>query len=149
LSLSMLWGLNYPAIKRANLGFSPIFNAFLRSVIASVFGIGYCLSIKRQLSHRDICLFHGFMVGLFFDLEFVCIYLGMKYPDAARAAILINCSPFVVLMGAYFFLREKLSVTKIVRRLLAFAGLYLVFRGKPKSWSPSMLFGALIIQING
>ena len=142
--LTMLWGLNYPAIKIANLGFSPIFNSFLRSFIASALGIAYCLSIKQPLFHRDIRLFHGFMVGLLFGLEFVCIYLGMRHTDAARAAILINCSPFVVVMGAYFFLKEKLTVTKIAGLLLAFVGLYLVFRGKPKSWSPSMLFGDLL-----
>jgi drug/metabolite transporter (DMT)-like permease len=139
--LTMLWGLNYPAIKLANLGFSPVFNAFLRSFIASGLGIAYCLSIRQPLFHRDIRLFHGFMVGMLFGVEFVCIYLGMRYTDAARAAILINCSPFVVVLGAYFFLREKLTLTKITGLLLAFAGLYLVFRGKPKSWSPSMVFG--------
>ncbi len=142
--LTMLWGLNYPAIKIANFGFSPIFNAFLRSFIASAFGVAYCLSIKQPLFHRDIRLFHGFMVGLFFGVEFVCLYLGMRYTDAARVAILINCSPFVVVMGAYFFLREKLTVAKIVGLLLAFAGLYLVFHGKPRSWSASMLFGDLL-----
>jgi drug/metabolite transporter (DMT)-like permease len=142
--LTMLWGLNYPAMKIANLGFSPIFNAFLRSFIASSIGVTYCLSIRQPLFHRDIRLFHGFMVGLLFGVEFVCIYLGMRYTDAARAAILINCSPFVVVVGAYLFLGEKLTVTKILGLLLAFAGLYLVFRGKPKSWSPSMLFGDLL-----
>jgi drug/metabolite transporter (DMT)-like permease len=142
--LTMLWGLNYPAIKIANLGFSPIFNAFLRSFIASAFGVGYCLSIKQPLFHKDMRLFHGFMVGLLFGVEFVCIYLGMRYTDATRAAILINCSPFVVVLGAFFFLKERLTVTKIVGVLLAFAGLYLVFHGKPRSWRPSMLFGDLL-----
>jgi drug/metabolite transporter (DMT)-like permease len=140
----MLWGLNYPAIKIANLGFSPIFNAFLRSAIASVFGIVYCLSIKEPLFHRDIRLFHGFMAGLLFGLEFVCIYVGMRYTDAARAIILVNCSPFVVVIGAYLFLKEKLTFTKIAGLLLAFGGLYLVFQGKPRSWTPSMLFGDLL-----
>ncbi len=144
LVLTMLWGLNYPAIKISNLGFSPVFNCFLRSVIASAFGIGYCLYIKEPLFHRDIRLFHGFMVGLFFGLEFICIYIGMKYTDASRAIIFVNCSPFVVVIGAYLFLKEKLTITKIVGLFLAFGGLYLVFHGKPKSWTPSMLLGDLL-----
>jgi drug/metabolite transporter (DMT)-like permease len=142
--LTLLWSLNYPAIKFANLGFSPIFNAFVRSTIASAFGIVYCLSIKEPLFHRDIRLFHGFMVGLLFGLEFVCIYVGMRFTDAARGVILINCSPFVVVIGAYLFLREKLTIGKCVGLLLAFAGLYLVFHGRPRSWSPSMLKGDLL-----
>ena len=124
LCLTMLWGVNYTAVKIANVGFAPIFNSFLRSSIASACGIVYCLSIKEPLFHRDVRLFHGFIVGLFFGLEFVCIYLGILYTDAARAGILINCSPFAVVVGAYLFLKERLNITKIAGLVLAFVGLY-------------------------
>jgi len=144
LCLTMLWGLNYTAVKVSNLGFAPIFNAFLRSSIASALGIVYCLSIKEPLFHRDIRLFHGCIVGLLFGLEFVCIYLGLLYTDSARAGILINCSPFVVAIGAYLFLRERLNITKVMGLVLAFIGLYSVFQGKPRTWSTSMLFGDLL-----
>jgi drug/metabolite transporter (DMT)-like permease len=144
LFLTLLWGCNYPAVKISNLGFSPIFNALLRSSIASVLGILYCLSIKEPLFHRDRRLFHGFVVGMLFGLEFVCIYLGMFYTDAARAGILINTSPFIVALGAYLFLRERLGILKIIGLALAFAGVYLVFQGKPKTWSSSMLFGDVL-----
>ncbi len=144
LGLTMLWGLNYTAVKVSNTGFAPIFNAFLRSSIASALGIAYCLSIKQPLFHRDIRFFHGCVVGLLFGLEFVCIYLGLLYTDSARAGIMINCSPFVVAIGAYLFLKEKLSITKITGLVLAFIGLYSVFQGKPTTWNPSMLFGDLL-----
>ncbi len=142
--LTMLWGLNYPAIKIANTGFSPVFNSFLRSSIASAFGIAYCLSIKEPLFHKDIRLFHGFVAGLLFGLEFVCIYFGMLYTDSARAVILVNFSPFIVAIGAFLFLGEKLGITKIAGLILAFTGAYLVFQGKPKTWSPSMLLGDIL-----
>lgn len=142
--LTLLWGINYPAVKIANTGFAPVFNAFLRSSIASVFGIAYCLCIKQPMFHRDIRLFHGFVVGLLFGLEFVCIYWGMLYTDAARAVILVNCSPFVVVIGAYFFLGEGLNPAKVAGLFLAFTGVYLVFWGKPKTWNPSMLIGDLL-----
>jgi len=144
LFLTLLWGCNYPAVKISNLGFSPIFNALLRSSIASVLGILYCLSIKEPLFHRDRRLFHGFVVGMLFGLEFVCIYLGMFYTDAARAVILVNTSPFIVALGAYLFLRERFGILKIIGLALAFAGVYLVFQGKPRTWSSSMLFGDVL-----
>jgi drug/metabolite transporter (DMT)-like permease len=139
--LTLLWGVNYPAVKIANIGFAPVFNAFLRSLIASAFGIAYCLVIKQPMFHKDIRLFHGFVVGLLFGLEFVCIYWGMFYTDAARAVILVNFSPFVVAIGAYFFLGERLNTAKIAGLFLAFMGAYLVFWGKPKTWNASMLAG--------
>ncbi|HOE16250.1 MAG TPA: DMT family transporter [Syntrophorhabdaceae bacterium] len=144
LVLTMLWGLNYTAIKIANTGFAPVFNAFLRSSIASAFGVAYCLSIKQPLFHRDIRFFHGCMVGLLFGLEFVCLYIGLLYTDSARAGILINFSPFVVAIGAYLFLKEKLGITKIAGLVLAFTGLYSVFQGKPMTWNTSMLFGDIL-----
>ncbi|HUT72028.1 MAG TPA: DMT family transporter [Desulfatiglandales bacterium] len=142
--LTMLWGCHYPAVKISNIGFSPIFNAFLRSAVASVLGILYCMLIKQPLFHRDRRLFHGFMVGMLFGGEFICLYLGMAYTDAARAVILVNFSPFVVTAGAYLFLREKLGIAKIAGLLLGFAGAYLVFHGKPRAWNASMLFGDLL-----
>jgi len=140
----MLWGLNYTAMKIANTGFAPIFNSFLRSSIASLLGIAYCYSIKESLFHRDSRLFHGFIVGLLFGVEFVFIYLGLLYTDAARAGILINCSPFVVALGAFFFLKEKLGVNKVVGLILAFIGIYSVFQGKPRTWTSSMLLGDVL-----
>lgn len=142
--LTLLWGVNYPAVKIANTGFAPVFNAFLRSSIAAFLGVIYCLSIRQPMFHKDIRLFHGVVVGLLFGLEFVCIYWGMLYTDAARAVILVNCSPFVVAIGASFFLGEKLSPMKMAGLALAFAGVYLVFWGKPKTWNPSMLTGDLL-----
>mgnify|MGYP001604786040 FL=1 len=144
LFLTLLWGCNYPAVKISNLGFSPIFNALLRSSIASVLGILYCLSIKEPLFHRDRRLFHGFVVGMLFGLEFVCIYVGMFYTDAARAGILINTSPFIVVLGAFLFLKERLGILRIIGLVLAFIGVYLVFLGKPSTWNSSMLFGDIL-----
>ena len=45
--LTFLWGLNYPAVKIANVGFSPVFNSFLRSLIASVCGISANTAASR------------------------------------------------------------------------------------------------------
>ena len=141
--LTLLWGLNYPAMKIANIGFSPIFNSFLRSSIASACGILYCLAIREPLFHRDIRLFHGIVAGVLFGFEFVFLYLGLLYTDAARAVIIVNFAPFVVALGAYLILKESLSVTKVAGLVLAFIGAYLVFSGKPFNWNPSMLKGDL------
>ncbi len=137
--LTLLWGLNYSAIKISNTGFSPIFNSFLRSAFASISGIVYCLYIRQPLFHRDIRLFHGFMVGLLFGLEFVCIYVGMVYTDSARAGIFINFSPFVVALGAYFFLKERITFLKLAGLIFAFIGVYFVFKGRP-SYSGELMF---------
>jgi drug/metabolite transporter (DMT)-like permease len=140
--LTMLWGFNYTAVKVSNQGISPVFACALRSAIASLCGIIYCVRERQRLFHRDIMLFHGIVVGILFGLEFACIYFGLLYTDAARSVVFVYTSPFIVAIGAHFFLRgDRLSALKIVGLVLAFSGVVMVFQGKPKSGGARMLFG--------
>ncbi|HOP86805.1 MAG TPA: DMT family transporter [Syntrophorhabdaceae bacterium] len=141
LILTILWGLNYSAIKFSNTGLSPVFTTFIRSLVASFFGIMYCLLIKQPVLHRGIILFHGFVTGMLFGLEFVFFYLAVLYTGAARTAVLVYLSPFVVAIGAHMFLKEKLNLIKILGLICAFIGVYLVFSGKPAYYSSSMFIG--------
>lgn len=141
LILTILWGVNYSVIKVSNAGLSPVFTTFLRSLIATALGIVYCLVVRQPLFHRGPLLLHGIVVGLLFGVEFVCMYLGLLYTNAARAVIFVYLSPFFVAIGAHFFLKEKLDALKITGLFLAFFGVYLVFKGKPVTYNRLMLFG--------
>lgn len=145
LILTVLWGLNYTAIKYSNRGISPVFASALRSLIASLCGAIYCLRKGERLFHTDIRLFHGIVVGLLFGLEFACIYFGMLYTDSARSVVFVYLSPFVVAVGAHFFLRgDRLTLLKTLGLGIAFAGIVFVFYGKPKTAKPNMLLGDLL-----
>lgn len=143
--LTLLWGFNYTAIKYSNRGISPVFASTLRSIIASICGLIYCLRRGERLFHTDIMLFHGFMVGLMFGLEFACIYFGMLYTDAARSVLFVYLSPFVVAVGAHLFLRgDRLNFLKTLGLFLAFMGIFVVFGGRPKTAKPTMLIGDIL-----
>src|ERR1019366_936215 len=83
--LTLLWGFNYSVIKYSNVGVAPVFACAIRFIVASACGIVYCIVKREKLFHTDIMLFHGAVVGLLFGGEFVCIYFGLLYTDAARA----------------------------------------------------------------
>ncbi|MBM4348395.1 MAG: DMT family transporter [Deltaproteobacteria bacterium] len=145
LILTLLWGFNYSAIKISNEGISPVFASTLRSLIASICGAIYCLRKGEKLFHTDIRLFHGIVVGLLFGLEFACIYFGMLYTDSARSVVFVFLSPFVVAVGAHFFLKgDRLTLLKTLGLVIAFAGIVFVFYGKPKTAKPNMLLGDLL-----
>ena len=113
--VTLLWGLNYSAIKYSNQGVSPVFASTLRSIIASMCGLIYCYREKKKLFHTDMRLFHGFMVGLLFGVEFACIYIGLLYTDAARSMLFVYMSPFIVAIGAHIFLKgDRLNSLKIL-----------------------------------
>jgi len=140
--LTLLWGLNYTAVKVSNQGISPVFASMLRSVIAATCGVIYCLRKGERLFHTNIMLFHGCMVGLLFGLEFACIYFGLLYTDAARAVIFVYLSPFVVAIGSHVFLKgDRLTLLKTVGLVLAFAGIVVVFYGRPHAAKPHMFIG--------
>jgi drug/metabolite transporter (DMT)-like permease len=145
ITLTLLWGFNYTAVKFSNQGISPVFACALRSIIASICGVVYCIRKGERLFHTDIMLFHGFMVGLLFGLEFACIYFGLLYTDAARASIFVYLSPFVVAIGAHFFLKgDRLTSLKILGLVLAFTGIFIVFSARPQTAKPTMLIGDIL-----
>jgi drug/metabolite transporter (DMT)-like permease len=143
--LTLFWGFNHPAIKISNQGISPIFASTLRSVIASICGLIYCLRKEEKVFHEGVMLFHGVMVGLLFGAEFACIYFGLLYTDAARSVLFVYLSPFVVAIGAHFFLKgDRLTFLKILGLLLAFTGIFVVFGGRPKTAKAAMYFGDIL-----
>jgi drug/metabolite transporter (DMT)-like permease len=146
--ITLVWGFNHPSIKYTNQGIAPVFASTLRSVIASMCGVIYCLRKKERLFHTDINLAHGVVVGLLFGAEFACLYFGLLYTDAARSIIFMYTSPFIVAVGAHFLLKgDRLSVLKTVGLIVAFAGVLMVFQGRPASAKPTMLFGDILAII--
>ncbi len=143
--VTLVWGFNHTAIKYSNQGISPIFASALRSVIASICGIIYCLRKGERIFHTDIMLFHGFMVGLLFGVEFACIYFGLLFTDAARSVVFVYLNPFVVAVGAHFLLKgDRLTVPKILGLVLAFSGIFIVFHGRPMTAKPTMFIGDVL-----
>jgi drug/metabolite transporter (DMT)-like permease len=143
--VTLVWGFNHTAIKYSNQGVSPVFACALRSIVASICGVIYCLRKGERLFHTDIMLFHGFIVGLLFGVEFACIYFGLLFTDAARSVLFIYLSPFVVAVGAHFFLKgDRLTPLKMLGLVLAFSGILLVFHGRPEAAKPTMFIGDIL-----
>jgi len=145
LILTLVWGFNHPSIKYINQGLAPVFASALRSIIAAMCGVLYCLWKKEKIFHTDINLLHGVVVGLLFGLEFACIYIGLLYTDAASSIVFLYTSPFIVAVGAHFFLRgDRLTFLKALGLVSAFIGVLVVFHGRPAAAKPSMFIGDIL-----
>jgi drug/metabolite transporter (DMT)-like permease len=145
LIITLVWGFNHPTIKYANQGIAPVFASALRSIIAAMCGVIYCIWKKEKIFHTDINLLHGVVVGLLFGADFACLYLGLLYTDAARSIIFLYTSPFMVAVGAHFFLKgDRLTFLKTLGLVVAFMGVLIVFQGRPASAKPSMFIGDIL-----
>ncbi|MBQ6303187.1 MAG: EamA family transporter [Clostridiales bacterium] len=125
-----------------NLGFTSIQVACLRLTMAGIlFAIILLIKDPRgfKIKVQDIPLFLA--LGLVSILFFTCCYFtAIRLMTMSTAAILLYTSPIWVMVLAIIFLKEKITVQKIIALVLAFAGCVLVsgFGGKVT------LFGILV-----
>lgn len=121
------------AIKVANAGISPLFQAGLRSAgAAALLGLLAAARGTRLLAF-DQTFWPSLLVSALFAIEFALLYPGLQLTTASHAVILLYTSPFVVAVGAHFLLPgDRLTRAKLAGLLLAFGGVALVVLGRDK-----------------
>jgi drug/metabolite transporter (DMT)-like permease len=128
LVLCALWGFTQVAIKLGNAGFSPLFQAGLRSAGSALLLWGWSRARGVPLFRRDGTLGHGTLIAALFAAEFVLIYRGLVLTTAARGVLFVYTAPFVVAVGAHVFVPgERLRGLKVLGLACAFAGIVLAF----------------------
>lgn len=126
--LCALWGLNQIVVKLGNTGISPLAHAGLRSAGATLVLLGWIAWRKVPILNHDRTLWPGVIAGLLFAVEFVFMFIGLQYTTAARAIVLINCTPFFVALGSHWLIpSERLSRRKVFGLAAAFSGVVLLF----------------------
>ena len=139
----LFWGSMGIFVRHLNdLGFTSIQVACLRLTMAGIL-FAIILLIKDpkgyKIKAKDIPLFLA--LGLVSILFFTCCYFtAIRLMTMSTAAILLYTSPIWVMILAIIFLKEKITLQKIIALVLAFAGCVLVsgFGGKVT------LFGILV-----
>jgi drug/metabolite transporter (DMT)-like permease len=126
--LCVLWGVTQVSVKLANAGISPMLQAGLRSTGAALLLWAWSAARGVPLFRRDGSLRYGGLIALLFAGEFVFLYWGFTYTTASRGILFLYMSPFVVALGAHWFVPgERLHVAKVAGLLCAFVGMMLAF----------------------
>jgi drug/metabolite transporter (DMT)-like permease len=129
LLVCAIWGGNAVSIKFSNQGIPPLLAATVRSVAAGFLVLlwarfkGHTVLFPRGTRH------HAVMIGLLFGLDFLFLYWSVSFTTASRATIFLYSHPFWVALGAHFVVdQDRLRPGKAAGLVLAFAGLWMVFR---------------------
>jgi len=123
---SAMLGLNQALVKLVNAGFSPIFQAGLRSVCAFVIVLSFALIFKKKLSLRDGSLLPGLAIGILFTGEFFLLFTALDYTTVSRVSLFFYTQPFWVALGAHFLINgEQLNRNRVMGLLVAIAGVAL------------------------
>jgi len=131
----LFWGSMGIFVRHLNgLGFTSIQVACLRLTMAGlIFAVILLIKDPKgfKINPKDIPLFLA--LGLVSILFFTCCYFtAIRLMTMSTAAILLYTSPIWVMILAIIFLKEKISLQKVIALVLAFAGCVLVsgFGGK-------------------
>jgi drug/metabolite transporter (DMT)-like permease len=126
LACSMFWGFQQVLVKATVGEVAPVFQAFVRFVLATAAIAAWCLWRGVPISSRgepDGALRGGLLAGGLFACEFACIYLGLQYTSASRLTVFLYTSPFwVALLLPRFIPGERLAGLQWVGLAAAFVG---------------------------
>lgn len=126
--LCINFGLQQIAIKFTLPDISPVMQAGIRSIGATLLLIAWMKYKGETIFQRDGAEIWGILAGLLFAGEFLVLYKALEMTGAARATIFLYTSPFIVAIGAQLFLpSERMRPIHMVGLAAAFIGVFLAF----------------------
>ena len=128
IGLCILFGLNQVVIKFALEGITPIMQAGLRSIGATLLICCWMRWRGETIFRSDGAAWWGIMAGVLFAGEFLCLYLALERTTASHATVFLYTSPFVVALGAHLFIPgESLRLIQVLGLICAFIGVVFAF----------------------
>jgi|GEM_PF-25879 len=126
LLVQLLWGLNFVAAKLGVDDLPPLLFTALRFTLAAALVVPFFPRPKGRALLGVLALSITFGT-----LHFGMLFSGLKYVDAASAAVIIQTGPpFSVVLGVLVF-KETIGWRRILGLVLAFAGV-MVIAGEPQ-----------------
>ncbi len=99
------------------IGFYRVLFAFILLLIISPLIDKDTFKIKNRNIKTDM------LIGLLFAINFGATAIAFYYAPIQNIALICSMTPAIVLIFAYFFLKEKITRTKIITLIIAFIGL--------------------------
>ena len=131
LALCVVWGFNQVVAKIALADVGPIAQTGIRSGVGVICVIAAAALMKRRIFRIDGTEAAGALAGLLFTAEFIALYESLRWTTAARATVFIYAAPFLVALGAVFFLKaERLRPVQWLGLAFAFLGVVAGFAGR-------------------
>lgn len=122
----ILLAFNQVVMKVTGEGFSPVFQAGLRSAGATVLVAGWILLQGRDLRVSPHVVPSGLLLGALFGLEFLFLFNGIDLTTVSRASIMLYSMPVWLALAAHFVLPgERLTPPRAAGLVMAMAGVVL------------------------
>lgn len=142
-----LWGSSFTLLKLGLDELPPITLAFLRSLIALPLLIVFAYHQDRKVLGSQFL--QGWKVFSVLGLMGVTLYhvsqnIGLQLTTASNSSLIISSNPVFIALLDHLYIKERITIKRIVGIFMAFVGIVLVIR--PLEWSldPLGLIGDLL-----
>lgn len=134
--LATVWGLNWPVIKLTVQSVSPLWLTPMRCAIAAVVLLGLQLHQGNLILPKrgDIPVIVSIAVMHMVAFS-TLIAMGMQLVPASRAVVLGYTTPLWVAPLAFFFLRERITIWRLLGVVMGLSGLMLIFNPFAFDWN--------------
>lgn len=155
--LVLAWGGNWVIAKMSLAYVTPVWVTALRLLPACALFFLLCLMTGRLKVPVKADVPVIFSVGLLHMVGFsVLVSVGLQYLPAGKSIVLAYTSPLWVVPAAWFFLREPLTLRRILGLLIGLSGVVLIMQPGQMDWSDTdvvighglILTGALLWAVS-
>lgn len=149
--VQLLYGLNFTFAKDVIAGgyMKPFGFILVRITGATVlFWLFSFLGPKEKIDHKDYLTF--FCAAIFgVVINMLTFFKGLEFTTPIHASVIMITTPIIVLVLSTFYLKERLTILKIMGVILGFSGaLVLSLYGKSNLEGDNVLLGNLLVFIN-
>jgi drug/metabolite transporter (DMT)-like permease len=150
LFISLLWGANPVAIKLGLIDAPPLRLAVMRFAVGGFVILAWSALTGRlgrlriERGGRRPLVFVGLLLGV----QVTMLNTGTALTSAANAAVLLNLYAVHTVVFAHFMIPgDRLTVRKLAGTLIGYAGVALLFAGKPGEGATAL--GDAIMLLSG
>lgn len=128
---AVILGLNQVVVKVTAEGVAPVFQAGMRSALAIPLILGWMRWTGKPVTFDKAIFPWGVLCGLFFSLEFMCLFIALDITSISRVSIILYSMPVWLALAGHFVLPgERLSGMRMIGLALAMAGVTLALASR-------------------
>ncbi|MBS3134957.1 DMT family transporter [Candidatus Woesearchaeota archaeon] len=123
----ILWGLIGVSVKLINNEINPFSLNFFRFVTAFLVLLVLCPLIDRsclKMNRKDVRSY--VIIGFLFALTSSLFVYAISRTTISDTVLLQSVQPFFLMFIAYFWLREKITVIKVITLIAGLVGIYII-----------------------
>ena len=151
IAMSIVWGLNFTAIKGAVSEFQPLTFNTIRFGISSLFLLGLLWLRERSIRVHRKDLARFVLLAIIGNTAYQMFFInGIALTTATNSALILATTPiFIILFGAFLNV-EKVTSRIVQGVILSFIGVVMIVLGTGNSltFSNQSLLGDLLIVAN-